>query len=220
MLSRSRGVPRRSFVGRAVLALLAVPRLLRGDEVPGLGLQGDDPDAWLAGLDAPHKLFQDMPDYAGGLPALHSLNYLNTYRSAHGVEAKDLNVVVGLWSRTTLLAVNDAMWAKYRIGEYLNLRDQADQPFTRNPWRTSVFALGAERPAAGIEPLQARGVRYIVCNNSLTLHSQFLAGARAAEPAAVGAELRANLLPGILVVSAMVIAIERAQTRGFAYMRE
>jgi hypothetical protein len=219
MPSPSRHEPRRSFLSRATLALLAVPRILRGEELPQPP-DVDDPDAWLRGLDAPHRLFQDMPDFAGGLPALHTLNYLNTYRSAHGVEATSLNVVVGLWSRTTLLAVNDAMWATHRIGEFLDLRDAAGQPFTRNPWRTSVFALGADRPAAGIEALQARGVRHIVCNNALTLFTQLLATARSADPAALGAELRANLLPGVTLVSAMVIAIERAQAHGFAYMRE
>ncbi len=198
---------------------MALPRVVSGQSTPAP--QGRaDPDEWLRGLDAPHQLFFDLPDFAGGVPQVHVLNYLNTYRSAHGVDEKDLNAVVGLWNRTTLLAVNDAMWEKYRIGDYLNLRDDTGRAFTRNPWRTSVFAIGADRPAAGIEPLQQRGVRYIVCNNALNLQTQLLSAARSADASSLGADLRANLVPGIAVVSAMVIAIERAQKRGFAYLRE
>ena len=93
MLNNLFDVPRRSFLGRAALALLAVPRVLRGDEVPTPPDKAD-PDAWLAGLDAPHQLFFDPPDFNGGFPQLHVMNYLNTYRSAHGVEEKDINAVV------------------------------------------------------------------------------------------------------------------------------
>ena len=89
-----------------------------------------------------------------------------------------INVVGGFWMRTTLLAANDAMWSKYRIGEYLNLSDATGAPFTRNPWRAAPFIMGADRPNSGIEALQARGVRYIVCNNAMNAHVGMLAAAR------------------------------------------
>lgn len=36
--------------------------------------------------------------------------------------------------------------------------------------------------------------------------------------AAIRNELEANMLPGIIIVPAMVVAINRAQDRGFTYM--
>lgn len=214
-------VARRGFLGRAAaaVALALTPSALRA--APLTEDQGQaSPEAWLQDLNAAHRLFFDIPDFANAVPQIHITNFLNTYRTAHGVEEKDINAVGGLWSRTTLLAANDAMWAKYRIGEYLNLRDAAGDPFTRNPWRAAPFILGAERPGSSIEALQARGVRYIVCNNALNLHVGVLATARGLETPAVNADVRANLLPGVVVVSAMVIAIERAQKHGFSYIRE
>jgi intracellular sulfur oxidation DsrE/DsrF family protein len=214
-------VARRGFLGRAAaaVAFAFTPSALRA-ESNGVDQGQASPEAWLQDLNAAHRLFFDIPDFVGAVPQLHMTNLLNTYRTAHGVEEKDINAVGGLWSRTTLLAANDAMWAKYRIGEYLNLRDAANEPFTRNPWRVAPFILGAERPASGIEALQARGVRYIVCNNAMNFHVGQLATARSLETPAVNADIRANLLPGVVVVSAMVIAIERAQKHGFAYIRE
>ena len=80
--------------------------------------------------------------------------------------------------------------------------------------------MGREVPNASIEALQKRGVVFLVCNNALNFWIGQIASARGAERAAVDAELRANLLPGVVVVPAMVIAIEKAQQAGVAYNKQ
>ena len=73
---------------------------------------------------------------------------------------------------------------------------------------------------AGLAALQRRGVLFIACNNALTFFYDLIAEARQLDAATVGADIRANLLPGVVVVPAMVIAIEKAQGRGLAYNRQ
>jgi intracellular sulfur oxidation DsrE/DsrF family protein len=72
----------------------------------------------------------------------------------------------------------------------------------------------------GIENLQKMGTKFIMCNNALGLWVLELEARGKGTAAAIDAELRANLLPGVTIVPAMVIAIEKAQEAGMAYNRQ
>lgn len=73
---------------------------------------------------------------------------------------------------------------------------------------------------AGIAELQERGATFLTCANSLRAFAGGLASAGGGERDAIQSDLLANLLPGVILVPAMVVAIERAQAHGFAYKRE
>jgi intracellular sulfur oxidation DsrE/DsrF family protein len=112
--------------------------------------------------------------------------------------------VVGLNGRAIGLLFNDAIWGKYPIGETLQM------PGSRNA-NSSLVA-----------QLIARGVIILVCNNSLRAAGQrFLAEAQrgdAARRTAFSDEARANLLPGVEVVPAMIVTLQQAQDRGCRYI--
>lgn len=222
MTAPSSTLPRREFLGGAAavaLGVAAAPML--GAVRPGTAAaQPANPDAWLDRLTGRQRVIVDMPEFNNGLPPVHMLNYLNTYNTAYNVPDSDINQVGTFYGSTTLVAANDAMWAKYRIGELLDQRGPDGSHWTRNPWRTEVHALGMAIAPASLEALQRRGTLFIVCNNALGFFFGAIAQARGADRAAVEADIRANLLPGVVVVPAMVIAIERAQARGLAYRRE
>lgn len=112
------------------------------------------------------------------------------------------------------------MWAKYRIGEFLEANDAGGKPATKNPWRAAPVALGLTLPQASIESMQKRGATFILCNNALTIFSGMLAKARNLPADSVYADLKANVLPGVTLVPAMVIAIEKAQERSISYHRQ
>lgn len=218
MTAMTTTLPRRAFLGGAAAAALGVAG------APGmLGALPAAPaadDRWLDRLTGKYRMLYDTPDFAGGVPPVHMMNYLNTYNSAYNVPDSEINVVGTFYGNTTLLAANDAMWARYRLGEMLGVNDPSGAPWTRNPWRTEVHALGMTIAPASIEALQRRGTLFIACNNALAFFIGAIAGARNADRAAVDADIRANLLPGVVVVPAMVIAIQQAQGRGLAYKRE
>lgn len=221
--------PRRGFLGRlaaagAALATggIALPRAARA------AATDDSPhDAWLDKMTGKHKQFFDSPLPSGALPLIHVRNYLNGYRDAYRLPAADVNAAYSLYFMTVPMAFNDAMWAKYALGAKSEVVDHVSgAPATRNVFSRSSVAggvLGVKGvfpipEDASIEALQARNTAFLLCNNALNFWVAMLAGAGLGTAAAIRTELEANMLPGITIVPAMVVAINRAQDRGFTYM--
>jgi hypothetical protein len=177
-------------------------------------------DAWLKKATAKHKQLFDFPTPGGGIPLVHILNYYDTWNKAYGVADMDIDAVGTFYGSTTFFGVNDAMWAKYRIGEFLKENDATGAAATKNPWREAPFIIGMELRPASIESLQKRGATFILCNNALTIFSGLLAKARGLEADAVYADLKANILPGVELIPGMVVAIEQAHAAGLSYHRQ
>jgi intracellular sulfur oxidation DsrE/DsrF family protein len=128
------------------------------------------------------------------------------------------------------------MWAKYALGEYHGLKDASGKPYTRNVFHRptnndahlltqaiqipNLAAAGELFPAAGIESLQKMGTKFLMCNNALGVWTLELEARGKGTAAALDKELRANLLPGVTIIPAMVIAIEQAQAAGIRYNRQ
>lgn len=183
--------------------------------------QGTMPsDNWLKGLNGKHKQFFDSPAPAGGIALVHIMNYYDTYNKAYGVKDADIDAVLTFYGGTTLYAVNDAAWAKYKIGEFLDTKDTGGQFATANPWRTSPHILGMNIAPASIEALQKRGATMILCNNAFTIFAGMLAQKRGLDATAVYNDLKANILPGVELIPGMVIAVEQAHKAGMAYHRQ
>ena len=182
---------------------------------------GDAPkDEWLKGLNGKHRQLFDTPAPGEGIPLVHIMNYYDTFNKAYGVKDADIDAVLTFYGSTTFLGINDAMWSKYKIGEFMKMNGPDGQPATANPWRTAPTILGGPLPAASIESLQKRGATMILCNNALTVFSGLLAKARGLEQNVVYDDLKANILPGVELVPGMVVAIQQAQDKGVAYLRQ
>lgn len=209
-----------SALGIAVAGGLALrPAALAASE--GATATAAPGDQWLKGLTAENRQFFDSPAPAGGIPLVHILNYYDTYNKAYGVKDQDIDAVGTFYGLTTFYGLNDAMWAKYRLGEYLETVDPATkQPATANPWRAAPNILGMSLPQASIETLQKRGATFIVCNNALTIFSGMLAQQRGLDPKVVYEDMKANILPGVELVPGMVVAIEQAHDAGLSYHRQ
>lgn len=177
-------------------------------------------DNWLKKVTAKHRQLFDSPTSGGGIPLVHIMNYYDTWNKAYGVADKDIDAVGTFYGATTFFGVNDAMWAKYRIGEFLGEKDGTGALATKNPWREAPVILGMELRPASIESLQKRGATFILCNNALGIFAGMLAKARGLEADAVYQDLKANILPDVELVPAMVIAIEQAHTAGLSYHRQ
>src|SRR5438132_668043 len=80
-------------------------------------------DAWLDRLKGKHRQLFDAPDPDGGTVLRHVRNYLDVWRDTYGVRERDVSVIVVLYARTTPLGLQDAMWAKYKLGAALSLTD-------------------------------------------------------------------------------------------------
>ena len=199
-----------------------------------------DHDAWIKEVKGEHRCLFDFPRHNNGMPQLHILNYINTYNTAYKTTPGQVGAVGTFYSVGTQssipLAFNDSIWAKYQLGAYLNLKDAAGTPYTRNvfnqptPKDLHLLLKAADLPtlnqiadvvpAIGIESLQKMGTKFLLCNNALGLWCLELEARGKGKAADIDQELRANLLPGVTIVPAMVIAIDRAQEAGIKYNRQ
>jgi hypothetical protein len=224
--------PRRGFLARLAGAAAAVTAGgLIGERPLAAQAQPSAHDKWLTALTGRHRCLYDFPLHGGGLPLIHMYNYINTYKTAYGEAAATVNAVGTLYgppsgSASIPLAWNDSVWEKYKIGELLSLTD----PETKAPSKRNLFfrpragdpvlANGAFA-VAGIENLQKMGAIFLMCNNAFMMWMGYLSGSGTkGNPADIERDIRANLLPGVITVPAMVIAIEKAQGKGVAYNRQ
>ena len=178
-------------------------------------------DQWLKGLTAPHRQLFDAPAPGGGIPLVHVMNYYDTYNKAYNVTDANIDAVLTFYGGTTFYGLTDAMWAKYRLGEFLETNDaETGKPAVRNPWRAAPNVLGMTLASASIERLQQRGATFILCNNALQIFAGMLAQKRGLDATVVFNDLKANILPRVELVPAMVIAIEQASRAGLTYHRQ
>ncbi len=223
--------------GTAAAAGLAMPRV-------ALAAQGaapaSGPDSWIGRVEGTHRTLFDFPQHKFGAPQLHILNYLNTYKEGYKSGAGTVGAVgtfYGIGSQSSIaLAFDDAAWAKYGLGEYLALKDAAGKPYTRNVFNSptkddahllfqamqvpAIPALAEAMPALGIASLQKMGATFLLCNNALGAWSLELEARGKGTMADIKKDLEAHLLPGVTIVPAMVIAIEKAQSAGIRYNRQ
>ncbi|MEJ2541734.1 MAG: hypothetical protein P8188_17500 [Gemmatimonadota bacterium] len=199
-----------------VLVVALVPR---ASELEARSASADDP-AWLQALDAPHRMLFDAAQPAGGVPLVHALNYYESWKQAEGIGDDDIDAVIALYGGTTFHGLDDAMWAKYGLGEMMGQNDLQGAPYTRNPWRVNPTFDGGTVAPAGMEPLAARGATFLMCNNALTYFAGKVAAAHGLEAADVYSEMKAHILPQVTLVPAMVVAIDQAQVAGISYHRQ
>ena len=227
-MSNPRTIARRSAIAAAlgIVATTAIMgmRVAAADAKPAAPVVTSGPrepsNRWLDGLTAKHKQFFDAPTANGGVPLVHIMNYYDTYNKAFGVKDADIDAVLTFYGATTFYGLNDAMWTKYQIGEFLETNDATTgKPATSNPWRAKPVILGMTLPQASIETLGKRGATFILCNNALQIFSGMLATKRGLDPKVVYDDMKENILPGVELVPGMVIAVEQAQRAGLSYHR-
>jgi hypothetical protein len=210
-----------SFAIAAAAAVIAVqPGSLQASPKPAHSTV-EPSNRWLKGLKAKHRQFFDNPSPNGGIALVHVMNYYDTYNKAFGVKDADINAVLTFYGATTFYGLNDAVWAKYRLGEFLETNDPATgKPATSNPWRAAPVILGMTLPAASLESLHQRGATLILCNNALQIFSGLLAAKRGLDAQVVYEDLKANILPGVDLIPGMVVAVEQAARAGLSYHRQ
>jgi len=170
-------------------------------------------EAWLNKITGKHKMLFDAPEVNSGMPVVWPRVWLNGNNENYGTKDTDNSAVIVLRHAGIPIAMHDALWAKYKLGEVFNIKD-GDAAATRN-----VFAkqMPLPLPGTGIEQLLASGAQFGVCNVALTIYSSAVAQKMGLDPAAVKAEWVAGLIPGAQVVPSGVLAVARSQEKGCAY---
>jgi intracellular sulfur oxidation DsrE/DsrF family protein len=164
-------------------------------------------DAWLDDLKGQHKNIFDcvsVENASTGLAFARNFLTANT-GPIYQLKDADVNVIVCVRHLASVFGFNDAMWAKYKLGESQKVTE-GGVPAVKNPHATMA------------NDLAKRGVIVAVCGMATTRIARTVATDAGLNAADIEADLRANLVtPTARVVAAGVIVTNRAQEKGFTY---
>ncbi len=221
---------RRSFLNRlnagvASLAAIAVGGAAMAQQKPATTTTRWQParhekDDWFDSLPGKHRLVFDTttPERMGDA-LLFANNFMRVNRSDYGLENSDLAVVIVARHRSTPFGYNDAMWAKY--GMALAARSKVEDPTTklapkRNIYNAEEYGELAANRGTTLDSLFKQGVQLAVCSTSTRGYSRSIAEATGGNPDAIYNELTANLVSNARMVPAGIVAVNRAQERGYS----
>ena len=230
MTKRISSSERRSFLARLSAGVTAFAAVVMGEGT----IQGQlaaptkwQPERhekydWLDKLPSKHRLVFDTttPDGLGEAIAFTS-NFMRVNRTDYGLQNDDLAVVIVVRHRSTPFAYNDAIWAKYGIP--MASRAQFTDPKTKIAPKVNVYNAadyGAQLPSRGttLDSLLKQGVQLAVCQVATRGIAGTIAEATGGNTDAIYDELVASIGSGARMVPAGIVAVNRAQERGYSFV--
>ncbi|HEX3867906.1 MAG TPA: hypothetical protein VHV78_14185, partial [Gemmatimonadaceae bacterium] len=195
-------------------------------------------DSWFGRLTAKHKAIFDSPQIEDGLALSHAAGYVRGMRDAAGAGADDVQAVVVIRHAAIPMIFNDAMWAKYKIGEERKIKaGDSDKWAARNEFIGTPLVPAAQTGAAvangatGRRPqspdlpqptfswLSAHGHILLGCDQATRGVAAIFARTAKVDQRIVYEDLKANLVPGVILQPTGVYAALRAQEAGCTYIR-
>lgn len=203
---------RRSFLSRLALgaaafgSAFALPTTAHAES--SRSIAGHPEDAWLDDMKGMHKIIYDGVTADNGFNGwFYARNFLTANALGYKMKDSDCSVVVSVRHFSTVYGFNDAMWAKYALGEMVKLTD----PATSKAPVKNLHA-GEAKELAG------RGIQLAVCGLATSFFAGEIAKKLGATAADIEKELKANLVVAqARMVPAGVVVVSRAQEHGFTY---
>lgn len=179
-------------------------------------------DAWLDELPGQHRVFIDTSTVSGaGEGILYANNLYVANMNGYQLGPDDLAIVVCLRHFATVFAYEDTIWAKY--GEAFSNLLQFTDPMTKKPPMSNLLNsadYGMSLPNMGntIASVASRGTHFAVCEMATSFIAGQVAMATGGDAAAIEQELRSSLIPNSHLVTAGVVAVNRAQEHGYSLL--
>jgi len=218
---------RRNFIGKLAggVAAFGAASILPSNTFAGTLKQTNlvsDPAEIFKNLKGSQRIVVDAPVPHEIFPFAWPKVFLMTNEMT-GVNNKDCDVVVVLRHSAIGYAMDNPVWAKYKLGEAFKANDpKTGKASLRNPfWKPGPndFTVPGIGPVPlGINQLQENGVIFCVCDVAMTVNAAAIANASGMNAENILADFKSNLLPGIHVVPSGVWALGRAQQAGCGYI--
>ncbi len=226
------GLARRSFLSRIVAgagafgAAFGGASVAQAQTVPASG--GFQParhaeDDWFEQTPAKHRFFFDTTSADGyGQALFFARNYFVANASGYKLTDAELAQVICMRHESTSFAFTDAMWAKYgaalseRAGQFVDPKSK--QVPTTNLFLASGYGDTLRNSGVTIDQMSKRGVRFAVCAMATRAAAQLAAQKSGGNVDAIFKELTENLVPNGHMVPAGIVAVNRAQERGYSFV--
>jgi len=230
MTQRISSSERRSFLTRLSTGVTAFAAVVTGGETAqGQSVafakwqpERHEKDDWLDKASSKHRLVFDTTTSEGfGEAIAFASNFVRVNRTDYGLQNDDLAVVIVVRHRSTGFAYNDAIWAKY--GVPIAAWAQFTDPKTKNAPKINVYNsadYGAQLPNRGmtLDSLLKQGVQLAVCQVATRGIAGTIAAASGGNTDAIYGELVASIGSGARMVPAGIVAVNRAQERGYTFV--
>lgn len=209
---------RRKFLGLG----LAVGAAANTDAFasPGSSGPGKEPqDAWLDQGGQRHRMVFDSTSGAGAGDALaFARNFCTVNTKAYGIDTGELSTLVIFRHLSTPFGFTDAVWSRH--GAILVERTKINDPRTgaaplANLFDADIKDSGLPNRGATLSILKGLGVRFAVCASATHAIADTIAKKTSQNADSIFQELSANLVPGAMLVPAGIVALNRAQERGY-----
>jgi intracellular sulfur oxidation DsrE/DsrF family protein len=174
--------------------------------------------SWIDRLNAAQfRVVFNASDISDGAAMNYASTFFQDYREVHSTSDAQTRPVIVFRRLGTPMALNDSMWEKYAIGEDTKT-SESGAPAKRNVFWASRAGASAQSAADKIQNLHARGMISLVCSIATENWGRGFAAKLKRDVAEVQNELKANLVPGAILVPSGIYALIRAQNAGCAYM--
>src|SRR5438067_172701 len=179
---------------------------------PRRGVGGFEPDRherddWME-LPGKHRLVFDGTSPDGVKDALQFTgNFFTGNKNGYGLDANQVAVVIVMRHRATQFAFTDAIWGKY--GAALSESEKFVDPKTSQAPTVNVYK-------TQIENNTKRGVHIAACDLSTHRLASYISRKTQGDADAIYKEMVANAMPNVHFVPAGIVAVTRAQERGYS----
>ena len=223
---------RRSFLtylnaGIASLAAMAAGGAAMAQEKPAATTRWEparhDKDDWFDKMPGKHRLIFDTTNPDGIGEALRfANNFMRVNRTDYGLQDSDLAVVIVARHRSTPFAYSDAMWAKY--GPLLAGPSGFTDPKSKaapkiNVYNSADYGNSLQNGGTTLDSLLKQGVQMAVCSSATRNLARSIAEANGVNADAIFTELTSNLMSNSRMVPAGIVAVSRAQERGYSLVK-
>jgi hypothetical protein len=168
-----------------------------------------------------HRIFFDTNAPHGFGEAIFVAN--NTFsanRSGYGLTDADVAVVICARHESTPFAYTDAMWAKYpaALAERSGFTDpKTKQAAIINVFQAAGYGMTLSNQGVLLDAVLKRGVRLAVCALATRATASLIARQSGGNVDEIFKELTEHLVPNAHMVPAGIVAVNRAQERGFSF---
>jgi intracellular sulfur oxidation DsrE/DsrF family protein len=175
-------------------------------------------DDWYDKIPGVHRfLFDSSTPESMGWALQFASNYFTANQDVYGLKDSDLAVIIVARHKATSFAYNDAIWAKY--GKQISEQAEFMDPKTKEPPKINVYGPAGETQQAGkMDALIKKGVQFAVCQMSTRGIATRIAKANGLEIPNVVKEITENLIANAHMVPAGILAVNRAQERGYSFI--
>lgn len=220
-------LPRRSFMARLGAGLAAVTAASALSAASGAA-QATAPwqpvrhaqDDWFDVIPGKHRFFFDATSPLGVGDALQfTNNFLVASKSGYGLGDDDNAVVIGLRHWATAFAFSDAIWARY--GAVFTDRSKFTDPKTNavpviNVYLTKGYGMLLPNRENTFQDALGHRIHFAVCDMATRALSGMIATKMSLKSDEVLVELKGAAHQNTTFVPAGIVAVNRAQERGYA----